>query len=463
MAFSTNLFLFLFMPAFFSFYYVVPAGWRNGSILAASLLFYFVGAPGALPILLFSVVLNFAFGLALYARPSWPLLALGVGANLTFLIYYKYVTFAFGVLDTMAGGEILAIPKINLPIGISFFTFQAISYLVDSFRHQIRPSRSLIDFAMYHSLFPQLVAGPIVRFAEIEDRISNRELRSTEICLGLIRFCIGFGKKIILADPAGAIADRIFGLPAGELTTVAAWTATIAYTLQIYYDFSGYSDMAIGLGRMLGFHFPENFDLPYRARSITEFWRHWHMTLSRWFRDYVYVPLGGNRRAEARTYGNLFTVFVLCGLWHGAGYTFLAWGLFHGALLCVERAVGLRAGLMSNAVLANMLTLLLIVVGWVIFRANSLDQATIFLGRMFMLTEAEWTYFPLSYYLPPDAVFYLLIGAVLALMPIRWMPSLREASGRMLVTQTVLAIVILGYAILLLAANSFNPFIYFRF
>ncbi len=243
MAFSTNLFLFLFMPAFFSFYYAVPAGWRNGSILAASLLFYFVGTPGALPILLFSIVLNFAVGLALRARPSWPLLTLGVGANLMFLMYYKYVTFAFGVVDTIAGVEILAIPKIDLPIGISFFTFQAISYLVDIFRRQISPSRSLIDFGMYHSLFPQLVAGPIVRFAEIEDRISKRELHPTEVCLGLIRFCTGFGKKIILADPAGAIADRLFGLPAGELTTAAAWTAAVAYTLQIYYDFSGYSDI----------------------------------------------------------------------------------------------------------------------------------------------------------------------------------------------------------------------------
>jgi alginate O-acetyltransferase complex protein AlgI len=352
---------------------------------------------------------------------------------------------------------------IDLPIGISFFTFQAVSYLVDSYQRRITPTPSLRDFAMYHSLFPQLVAGPIVRFAEVQDRITARPLREAEICSGLFRFCAGLGKKMILADPAGAVADRIFALPIGELAPETAWLGALAYTLQIFYDFSGYSDMAIGLGRMLGFRFPENFDQPYRSRSITEFWRRWHMTLSRWFRDYVYVPLGGNRHAGGRTYANLFTVFVLCGLWHGAGYTFLAWGLYHGALLCLERVAGKRAGLSRHAVLANLLTLLLVVIGWVIFRASSLDQAVHFLGRMFLLTQPDWVYFGISYYLRPDTLFYLTVGAILALTPTSMLSLPPIASARGLACRSALSLAVLGYSVLLLAANSFNPFIYFRF
>src|SRR5262249_31216673 len=273
-------------------------------------------------------------------------------------------------------------PSIELPIGISFFTFQAISYVADIYTGRIVPVRRFIDFLAYHLLFPQLIAGPIVRYVEIEKELYDRRGSLGDFADGLHRCCLGLGKKLILADIMGVVADSVFSLPTNELTTGVAWFGALAYTLQIYFDFSGYSDMAIGLGRMLGFRFPENFNQPYRSQSITEFWRRWHMTLSRWFRDYLYIPLGGNRAGPIRTYANLLIVFVLCGLWHGAAYTFLLWGLFHGALLVIERLAQNRFGWKPTGLGGWALTLLLVMIGWVLFRAPTAGAAVDFLKAM---------------------------------------------------------------------------------
>src|SRR5579872_1849180 len=344
MVFSSQFFLYIFMPVFLSFYLLVPPRHRNWVILAASLTFYTVGAGSTVLILIASIAINQFLAMRIEPASSGrrkALLALGIGLNLSGLAYYKYSTFAWALTADAAGylglQPLPAAPLIPLPIGISFFTFQAISYLLDVYRREIAPAASYGEFAVYHSLFPQLVAGPIVRYREIKSEMLSRHIDRVALTEGAYRFCLGLGKKIAIADNLGTIADTMFKLPANELGFVQAWLGILCYSLQIYFDFSGYSDMAIGLGRLLGFHFPENFNQPYRSANITEFWRRWHMTLSRWFRDYVYIPLGGNRHGRLRTFVNLWIVFLLCGLWHGAGLTFVVWGLYHGFLLILER------------------------------------------------------------------------------------------------------------------------------
>ena len=297
-----------------------------------------------------------------------------------------------------------------LPIGISFFTFQALSYIADVYTKHCPAERSIVRFGMYHSLFPQLIAGPIVRYVEIRSEIAFRSVSLIEITEGMTRFVVGLAKKVIIADHAGQIADAIFGLDAAQLTPSTAWLGAIAYGIQILFDFAGYSDMAIGLGRLLGFHFPENFADPYLSRSVTEFWRRWNMTLSRWFRDYLYIPLGGNRKGPLRTYVNLVVVFFLCGLWHGAGYTFIAWGLFHGAFLAGERFVLHRWAIVPRGVLGQIYTLVAVTVGWVLFRSGSFAQATDFLKEMLFMEPNGPGWAAAQLFLPRDRAFYLLLG-----------------------------------------------------
>jgi alginate O-acetyltransferase complex protein AlgI len=351
-----------------------------------------------------------------------------------------------------------------LPIGISFFTFQAISYIADVYVGRVLPARRLIDFGAYHSLFPQLIAGPIVRYVEIEKDLYERRHTVDAFSDGLFRFCIGLGKKIIIADQMGVLADAVFALPHNELTMAVAWIGVLAYAMQIYYDFSGYSDMAIGLGLMLGFKFPENFNQPYRSQSITEFWRRWHMTLSRWFRDYLYIPLGGNRRGPWRTYAHLFVVFFLCGLWHGAGYTFVVWGLYHGALLAAERVYMDRVGSLPTGPLAWATTFILVSIGWVFFRSADLGQALQMLSTMFGLSHATVTYYGLGAYLTPHKLSFLALALFFALVPFERFRFELGRHGPMAGVATATgAVLIFVYAVALLSINSFNAFIYFRF
>jgi alginate O-acetyltransferase complex protein AlgI len=470
MVFSSNFFLFGFLPAFLFLLLITPARFRNVFILAASLLFYSAGSGSLIWILIFSIVWNYYFAHAIERRRTPAVLAIGIVANLGLLGYFKYANFFSQEISVLLAGLGISadqsILSITLPIGISFYTFQATSYLIDVYRRAVKPSTSLVGFGMYLANFPQLIAGPIVRYAEIQKTIQNRPITLPGFSDGVVRFCVGLGKKILIADAMGEVADLIFALPAGELTTALAWLGITAYTLQIYFDFSGYSDMAIGLGKMMGFTFPENFNQPYRARSITEFWRRWHITLSSWFRDYLYIPLGGNRAGPWRTYFNLFLVFFFCGLWHGAAYTFIAWGLFHGVLLTMERVLLNYNGFSFKGVFGWSLTLLLVMISWVIFRSVDLESCGIYLMAMAGLGAGQETYFGLGYYLTNDRLFILCVGWLIALAPFEKILAFRAGAlnpSYLALGKQVFSILLLLLVTIELAGQVFNPFIYFRF
>ena len=469
MAFSSNFFLFAFMPAALALYFAAPPQLRNPVLLAISLLFYFFDAGWLVSLLIFSILLNHAAAKSIAKTAGMVRSAVFVGAvsaNLALLFHYKYIIFAWNAvapLLALGNVDLGPPPAIVLPIGISFFTFQALSYITDVYRGLIAPARRLVDFGMYHSLFPQLIAGPIVRYAEIEDAIYKRRSSLDHVADGIFRFCIGLGKKIIIADNMGAVVDPIFNLPHDELSASIAWLGLLCYTLQIYFDFSGYSDMAIGLGRILGFEFPENFNLPYRSRSFTEFWHRWHMTLSRWFRDYLYIPLGGNRKGAPRTYANLFIVFLLCGLWHGAGYTFIVWGLYHGTMLVIERVYRTAVGPLPEGPLAWAATFLLLMLSWVLFRSPDLTTAMHYFATLFGLSQPTVVYYGFWYFLTAQKAAYLACGLLFALAPLEGFSYRLAGGAAAMASRSLLALAVYLYAVVLLSANSFNPFIYFRF
>ena len=488
MVFSSNLFLFLFLPIVLAGYYVAPRAARNAWLLAASLLFYGWGGP-RLPLLLTaSIGMNHALGAwvdRLRDRPAAArrVLILAVVLNLAPLAWFKYAGFFSDLIAApaaLAGLPSWPRPDVALPIGISFFTFQALSYVVDVYRRDANRSPSLVDTALYGSCFPQLVAGPIVRYRDVAEQMASRRESISAFAEGIERFIVGLGKKVLSANTVGAVADLVFAVPAGELTAAPAWLGLVCYTLQIYYDFSGYSDMAVGLGLMFGFRFVENFRYPYAARSIADFWRRWHVSLSVWFRDYVYIPLGGNRGGAACTYRNLLLVFLLCGLWHGAGWTFLVWGLFHGAFLVLERTGFGRRLERAPAVVALVYTLAVVAYGWVMFRADDATHATIYFAALAGMTDAASGAYHAGLYLDA-ALASTLVGAVVGCTPI--VPALRRKcsefaasfdSRSSAVAQTSQALAFGGLRIaalgavlamvsVALSAATYNPFIYFRF
>ena len=469
MLFSSPDFLFAFLPAFLAVYFAAPARLKNLVLMLASLFFYFTTSGQLTVILILSILVNHLVAHRMHkagpaAGKGW--LVLGLVLNLAPLLYYKYARFFLASLQgtAAAAGFDLPVPDLHpiLPIGISFFTFQAISYIADVHMRRVAPARSLIDFGMYHACFPQLIAGPIVRYEEIEPQVHRRTHKLDDFYNGAVQFCFGLAKKVILADPAGIVADKAFGIPHDQLTMGSAWLGIAAYTLQIYFDFSGYSDMAIGLGRMLGFPYPENFDQPYRARSITEFWRRWHMTLSRWFRDYVYIPLGGNRAALPRTLLNLALVFFLCGLWHGAAANFVVWGLYHGALLMMERLLRGWTALRVPALLGWAYTMLAVMAGWVLFRADTLGGAFAYLGAM--VTPGSLALTPaMGAIVTNDKLVFLALGAAVALIPYQPLFGFTGRRYRFNTGTAALSLALACVAFVMLSVNSFTPFIYFRF
>ncbi|MEJ8575010.1 MBOAT family protein [Microbaculum marinum] len=477
MVFASIEFLFFFLPVSIGLYFLVPAAARNAVLLAASFVFYLWGSGALVVILAGSVLVNFAFG-ALVARArasgSRGLMRLAIAgavtANLAVLGYFKYANFIvlqFNQVGTMAGLGTIAWDGVILPIGISFFTFQAMSYVFDVARGAAKPVRSLFDFALYVSMFPQLVAGPIVRYADIAGDLVVRQTRFDDFVEGAQRFALGLVKKVVVADSVAPIADAAFAATGGDLTFATAWLGLVAYTIQIYFDFSGYSDMAIGLGRILGFRFPENFDRPYSAHSITEFWRRWHISLSTWFRDYLYVPLGGNRDGPLRTYANLWIVFLVTGLWHGANWTFILWGAWHGVLLAAERASGWRDKRFTApaaVVAARALTLLLVMGGWVLFRSPDLAAAGAYYAA---LASPDLDGLPdaVARVAGNRALFVLALASVVFVLPRAFrMPDLMLGDGpaSMAARATVLGIGY-PYALVLIVAGSFTAFIYFQF
>ena len=372
MLFCSLTFLWVFLPAVLLASRLLPRAWQNALLLAASLFFYAWGGPKYLLLMLASITLNWAGGFAIAAFPpgSHPrrmALAAFLAANLGLLGWFKYYGFFAGILRRLPGlGGIPAL-DIALPIGISFYTFQAMSYLIDLYRGRIALQKNWFLLALYISFFPQLIAGPIVQYARVERQLAGREVTAQNAAFGVKRFCWGLAKKVILANAFAARADEIYALDPAAASTALAWLGALYYTLQIYYDFSGYSDMAIGLGELFGFHFPENFNYPYLAASVTEFWRRWHMTLSGWFREYLYIPLGGSRRGTARTLANLLLVFLVTGLWHGASWQFVAWGAWYGLLLAAERLFLLKGLRRLPAALGRLYTLFWVMGGWVLF------------------------------------------------------------------------------------------------
>jgi alginate O-acetyltransferase complex protein AlgI len=400
------------------------------------------------------------------------LLAFAVAVNLTVLGIFKYANFFLDNLNgflSALGGHPFALPRVLLPIGISFYTFHAISYVVDVYRRDACAQKSPVHAALYLLLFPQLIAGPIIRYRHIADQLRRRRVTLEDFAYGVRRFIIGLGKKVLIANVVAGPADRIFALPSTQIDAPLAWLGVICYTLQIYFDFSGYSDMAIGLGRMFGFRFPENFRWPYVADTVQEFWRRWHISLSSWFRDYLYVPLGGSRVPPAKMYRNLITVFLLCGLWHGASWNFVAWGLFHGTFLVIERLGLARVIAHVWAPLRHAYLLLVVMIGWVLFRAETLTGAAAFLQSMGGMSTAAPTPFTMPFFLTRELWLALVAGAIgsVPIVPTiaRWreVATPRWPAFALDAAATAALMTIFLAAILQMAARTYNPFIYFRF
>ena len=471
MIFSSFLFLFLFLPVVLVVNRFLPLKVSNVFLLIASLLFYFTG-EGTLTILLVASILwNYFFGLLLKIdkKNLWTnkiLLGLGVTGNLSILIYYKYLGFIISNL-----GFLNFIPKssytsIVLPIGISFFTFQGISYIIDVYRKAEKAEKNLIKVGLYISFFPQLIAGPIIKYHEIVHYLSDRTININQSVNGTFRFIRGLAKKIILANNFSIIADAIFETDISSLPTTLAWLGIIVYSLQIYYDFSGYSDMAIGLGLIMGFKIPENFNYPYISKSIREFWRRWHISLSTWFRDYLYFPLGGNRKGHYRTYLNLAIVFFITGLWHGASWNFIIWGMLHGVFLIMERIKPASFNRIPN-ILKHIYTLSVVTLAWVFFRTDTLESAIGYFGRLFTFSNTG-DFYP-AIYLNNYSIFLLFSGIILS-MPVRKyiiqrfnLMSISIPSNISFLLSGTVYLTLFIYCILELSIATHTPFIYFKF
>ena len=471
MVFSSLVFVCIFLPTVLILHSVIPnRKVKNGLLLAASLLFYAYGEPVYIFLMLASTLFNYLLAMLLGRYRKKLLLALTVTVNIGLLGIFKYTGFALTNVNAFLGLS-LPVPEISLPIGISFFTFQALSYVIDVYRGEVPVQKSYFKLLLYISFFPQLIAGPIVRYADIARQIDERTISVPQIAFGLRRFIAGLGKKVLIANAMGAVADYIFNHGAANLNIVAAWIGAVAYLMQIYYDFSGYSDMAIGLGKMFGFRFKENFDHPYISGTVQEFWRRWHISLSSFFRDYVYIPLGGNRKGKIRTVLNRLIVFFLTGLWHGANWTFIVWGLFHGFFLLLEEYIPVIRRL--PRFLTRIYTLLVVTVGFVIFRADTIGEALLFITQMFRGTDFSAGVMSFTLQALTPYFLFMLLAAVICCGPFarltQWISTLeckqdRTVGENILQGATfVLAFLLLLWCIIRLAGGSYNPFIYFRF
>lgn len=476
MVFSSVIFLCLFLPIVLGGYYLLPKREaKNLWLIAASLLFYAFSGLWYVLLLLFSVFCNYLASLFVSGRKG--VLYVAVAVNLGVLGVFKYLTFLVRTVNQLPGVAI-AVPSIVLPVGISFFTFQGLSYVIDVYRNERLKSTRFRDVLLYIALFPQLVAGPIVRYEDVADEIKSRRHTLEQLANGLRRFIIGLSKKLMIADVCGSVVTLIYSAKSSALDSRTAWLAAVCYLIQIYFDFSGYSDMAIGLGLCFGFHFKENFNYPYISASIQEFWRRWHISLSTWFREYLYIPLGGNRKGKAKTYRNKLMVFFCTGLWHGANWTFIIWGLWHGFFIVAEDAAKKLFGLGKHGknrrnpvetVLKHLYTLLVVLIGFVIFRADNMGQAFSMIGAMFSgIRASAQTGLLLAQCLTPLTMFALLFGLV-GSTPVLPMVCRKaeQQTGSVYVCLRVLsyvgALILLLVDILHLSAASYVPFIYFQF
>ncbi len=474
MVFSSILFLWVLFPVILVTYYI-PLPFSNARnrlklqnflLVVFSLFFYAWGEPKYIFLMLLSALINFSFGLLIEQKKQKSLLlAACVAANLLLLGYFKYFNFFVEIWNALAGEAAkLSVKTVALPIGISFYTFQALSYVVDVYRGENRAQKSFLYMMLYISFFPQLIAGPIVKYHDIEQQIENRKVTLADFSYGVKRFILGLGKKVILSNTFAEVVDLVFAYHPMNVSRRLLWGAAILYMLQIYFDFSGYSDMAIGLGRMFGFSFQENFLLPYTATSIRDFWRKWHVSLSSWFREYVYIPLGGNRKGTVRTYINLITVFFLTGIWHGAGWTFILWGFYHGFFNILERCfLGKWMGKGRWNILEHIYTLFVVLIGWVIFRAPTFSYALDYIRYMFLPHECM---LQAERFFNSKLILYMLMGilgsgilqSLLKQRKIRF-----AADGRISLAGMAGYMAVMWFSLMLLVNNTYNPFIYFRF
>ena len=468
MVFSSILFLCIFLPVVIGVSFLLPVRLRNFWLLLGSLVFYAWGEPRYILLMAATALLDYLAGLLL-GRAEKPsarraVLVTALVLNLGSLCFFKYTDFLIGNLNSLFGGS-LQLLGLALPVGISFYTFQTLSYVIDVYRRQVAVQKNFLDFFLYVSLFPQLIAGPIVRYSDVEHELHRRSVSVDGFAHGAIRFCVGLGKKVLLANPAGALYESARALTiGGEGSVLGGWLLAIAFTFQIYFDFSGYSDMAIGMGEMLGFRFPENFRYPYEAESVTDFWRRWHITLSTWFREYLYIPLGGNRKGKGRQIFNLLVVWALTGIWHGAGWNFLLWGLYFFLLLTLEKLFLLRVLEKLPGFFRHLLALLAIVFGWVLFSSESLREVGKIAASMVGVGTPLFT----------DGALYLLRGGIALLLlcavgsthfPAK-LPALLEEKGQaktVFICRAVGALALLILSVCFLAGDSYNPFLYFRF
>ncbi len=473
MVFSSNIFLFLFLPVFLAVYYLTPnrARLRNWVVLLGSYAFYAWWRVDFLVLFTAVTVWNYLIGLAI-ARNGvktprarrW--LILGVTANLLTLGYFKYANFGIDSLNALlgaAGAQPIVIVYVLLPIGISFYVFESISYIMDVYRGDTEPTRHPVDFATFIALFPHLIAGPVFRYKDLADQFVSRTHTLTKFGEGTVRFMQGFVKKVFIADTLAPLANHSFGL--ADPTMADAWLGALAYTAQLYFDFSGYSDMAIGLGLMMGFRFVENFNQPYVSQSITEFWRRWHMSLSSWLRDYLYISLGGSRKGKLNTYRNKFLTMLLGGLWHGANWTFVLWGIWHGTLLCIEQALGVKSSPTRFRAHRWLLTFVFVVLGWVMFRSGNVTTAWQFYGAMFSFDGQGLSDLFVSGIDRMQVAMLVLACAVAGIGGAKefWRPTLAGGYATRAAAASLLLFPLFALAVLKLSAQSYSPFLYFQF
>ena len=464
MVFSSMVFMCVFLPAVFVLHCILPGiRAKNALLLLASVLFYAYGEPVYIILLFISTLLNYfcACGIDRFRNHRKGILVLAVICNLGILIVFKYTDFILGMVNSVTGLH-LPLPQIRMPIGISFFTFQAMSYVIDVYRETTRAQKNYAKVLLYISFFPQLIAGPIVKYHDVAAEIDQRTVTLDGVALGIRRFSAGLCKKVLLANTLGLVADNLFGASAGSINGAGAWLGAISYMLQIYFDFSGYSDMAIGLGWMFGFHFKENFNYPYISGTIREFWRRWHMSLSGWFLEYLYIPLGGNRKGKFRTVVNKMIVFLCTGIWHGAAVNFLFWGVYHGFFLMLEEYIPWigKKGSAVKSFFQHVYALLVVCIGFVFFRAETMAQGCFWVRKMF--TGFGWNASAMSFALQQMTPVFLvtLAGALIACCPVKKLISEKKWYGPVAYVCSLTGLVI---CILSLASGTYNPFIYFRF
>lgn len=464
MLFSSMIFLWRFVPIVFIGYFLVQDKYKNILLLLASLLFYAWGEPRYIWLMIGSIFVNYGIGLLMdkYVSKKRLLLILDITVNIGILGYFKYFNFLLEIVNGCTGKKI-EFTEVRLPIGISFFTFQILSYIIDLYRGQYKAQKNLLHLALYISFFPQLIAGPIVQYKDINEQLSHRVCTLEKTAWGIRRFIYGLGKKVIIANIIAQCVDTIYALDYSDLTGTLAWIGAILYTMQIYYDFSGYSDMAIGLGRIFGFDFRENFKYPYLSCSIQEFWQRWHISLGTWFKEYVYIPLGGNRRGRGKTYLNLLIVFFATGLWHGAGFNFILWGLYHGLFQIIER-LGIGKFLAGHKMIARIYTLTVCIFGWVLFRADDLTQAGVMIRRMLM----PWEYVESSLIMGKifgNKTIAVIFAGILGCGFMQFFLNKTTISEKIKNSYMEMAYCSLVFVLCIaaLASGTYNPFIYFRF